>query len=525
MSEFFKLIPDILVSNARDDVLQSNFLFRGQADTGQRIDAQIVVLRICDRMDEADRRNPAFTKHMVEPFEDQIFLIMEQGGIGAGNGDVERGLGLVLSRFGLPVMKFDRLGAACEFRPDDVVPVGQNPPERDKLAREGLFCQCGDGMRNGAKIRHSPVVKEIMAKSHALPEEAFQSKEFAAEFRSLILAWYDRNRRVLPWRAAPGQAPDPYHVWLSEIMLQQTTVQAVIPYFEKFVAAWPSARHLAQADPDHVMRAWAGLGYYARARNLLKCAAAICDIHDGIFPKTEEGLLALPGIGPYTSAAIAAIAFDIPATVVDGNIERVVSRVCLIEEPLPASKPIIRRRAGELFADAERPGDFAQALMDLGATVCIPQTPRCGVCPVNALCRARQAGMQGELPRKVAKKERPRRTGEVYWLRCGDQIVIERRQDNRMLGGMPGLPTTDWDKGGKGFSLSPHLRKRLRKTGVIHHTFTHFDLSLEVLEGDVVPADLPQAQDWKFMPLSDIDNAGFPTLFSKVVKLRDLDRN
>ncbi len=350
-----------------------------------------------------------------------------------------------------------------------------------------------------------------MAQSHVSPL-------YPAEFQKKLLSWYDKHRRILPWRASPGETPDPYHVWLSEIMLQQTTVQAVIPYFEKFTDMWPTVADLASAEAESVMQAWAGLGYYARARNLLKCASYINTKLNGVFPDTEEALQELPGIGPYTSAAIAAIAFDRQATVVDGNVERVVSRVCMIEQPLPGSKPEIRKQAATLFQKAERPGDLAQAFMDLGATICIPQSPRCGVCPVSEFCRGRASGRQGDLPAKAPKKARPKREGQVYWLVAGDSVLIETRDETRMLGGMPGLPTSDWDKSGMGFAPDDYYRLKLRKKGLVHHTFTHFDLTLEISEAEI--SELRALQPgWKLVPLSDINEQGFPTLFKKVVKL------
>lgn len=353
-----------------------------------------------------------------------------------------------------------------------------------------------------------------MPKSHV-------SQISPGDFQQKLLKWYDKYRRALPWRALPGQVSDPYHVWLSEIMLQQTTVQAVIPYFEKFTTKWPTVRHLAQADPDDVMHAWAGLGYYARARNLLKCANEICAAHSEQFPQTEVELQGLPGIGPYTSAAISAIAFNQQATVIDGNVERVISRVKLIEEPLPLSKPEIRKEAHILFQGVSRPGDFAQAMMDLGATVCTPQSPKCGVCPVNDLCAAYAAGRQSELPAKQVKKARPKRTGQVFWLTTADGMVVtEKRSDSRMLGGMRGLPTSDWDQAGDAFPTTERLIKRLSKTGVIHHTFTHFDLTLEILEGAIKAAELPKAGGWILVPQSDIKEVGFPTVFRKVVRLQ-----
>ena len=352
-----------------------------------------------------------------------------------------------------------------------------------------------------------------MPKSHA-------SQPNAPEFQQKLLGWYDKHRRVLPWRAKAGKKPNPYYVWLSEIMLQQTTVQTVGPYFEKFITKWPTVKDLADAPSDDVMHAWAGLGYYARARNLLKCAVQVSTELKGKFPSDEDELQKLPGIGPYTSAAIAAIAFDKQATVVDGNVERVVSRVRLIEDPLPISKPEIRKEAHILFQNVARPGDFAQAMMDLGATVCTPQSPKCGMCPVSALCLARETGRQAEFPAKAAKKARPQRTGQVFWLVSPKGILVEKRDPSRMLGGMMGLPTTDWDANGHAFELPAKLKKRLKVGGTVHHTFTHFDLSLEILEAEVAPGDLPLGDSWKLIAASDINDVGFPTLFKKVVKLK-----
>ena len=276
------------------------------------------------------------------------------------------------------------------------------------------------------------------------------------------------------------------------------------------------------------MQAWAGLGYYARARNLLKCAAQIMSEHGGEFPRTEPELLKLPGIGPYTSAAISAIAFNTPATVIDGNVERVVARVFAIRDPLPQSKPEIRAKAHIVFQDIAAPSDFAQSLMDLGATICTPQSPKCGVCPVSQMCAAYAAGLQAELPAKSPKKARPRRVGQVFWLSTPDgRLVLEKRADTRMLGGMPGLPTTDWDAAGQAFSPAPAVSRRLKAGGSIHHTFTHFDLSLDIMEGQIDPADLPPQGDWMLIAQSDIKNLGLPTVFRKVVRLKigSLDRS
>ncbi|MDE3121750.1 MAG: A/G-specific adenine glycosylase, partial [Paracoccaceae bacterium] len=264
-----------------------------------------------------------------------------------------------------------------------------------------------------------------------------------------LLGWYDRNARVMPWRVGPaerkaGQRPDPYRVWLSEVMLQQTTVAAVRDYFHRFTERWPSVSDLAAAEDASVMAEWAGLGYYARARNLLKCARAVATEHKGRFPQTRDGLLGLPGIGPYTAAAVAAIAFDEVATVVDGNVERVVARLFAVETPLPAAKPELTRLAATLTPQ-DRPGDHAQAMMDLGATICTPRKPACGICPLVEPCAARAAGLAADLPRKAPKAEKPTRFGIVYLARRSDGAwLLERRPDRGLLGGMLGWPGSDW---------------------------------------------------------------------------------
>ncbi|HEY8192168.1 MAG TPA: A/G-specific adenine glycosylase, partial [Alphaproteobacteria bacterium] len=297
-------------------------------------------------------------------------------------------------------------------------------------------------------------------------------------FRKSLLAWYDKNRRVLPWRALPGQAADPYRVWLSEIMLQQTVVAAVIPYFLKFTERWPRVADLAAAPAEDVMSAWAGLGYYARARNLHKCVQAVAG-QGGKFPSDIESLQELPGIGDYTSAAIAAIAFDKPATVVDGNVERVVARYFKITEPLPAGKKEIRVHAGYLSdGRTDRPGDFAQAMMDLGATVCTPQSPRCGFCPVNAGCEARKAGIVEQLPARAKKVPKPYKYGHVYWItdRKG-RVLFERRPDKGLLAATVGLPTSEWKEGRSAhasFALAALKGNRPVRDHKIFHSFTHF---------------------------------------------------
>ncbi|MEM7523016.1 MAG: A/G-specific adenine glycosylase, partial [Pseudomonadota bacterium] len=262
-----------------------------------------------------------------------------------------------------------------------------------------------------------------------------------------LLDWYDAEARVLPWRAPPGAGPaDPYRVWLSEIMLQQTVVATVKPYFETFTTRWPTVEALAAAPREDVLAAWAGLGYYARARNLHKCAEVVAADHGGRFPDTEEGLRTLPGVGPYTAGAIAAIAFNRPVAAVDGNVERVMTRLHAIETPLPDAKPEIRAET-EALIPQDRPGDFAQALMDLGATICIPKAPRCMLCPWRDPCRGRAAGVAADLPRKAPKKPKPERESVVYaHFRDDGAILMETRPETGLLGGMIGLPGPEWTK-------------------------------------------------------------------------------
>jgi A/G-specific adenine glycosylase len=297
-----------------------------------------------------------------------------------------------------------------------------------------------------------------------------------------LLDWYATHARVLPWRISPaeratGVTPDPYRVWMSEIMLQQTTVAAVKSYFERFTTLWPTVVNLADAEDERVMGEWAGLGYYARARNLLKCARMIRDDFNGIFPKTRVALQSLPGVGPYTSAAIASIAFDLPETVVDGNVERVVSRLFRVETPLPAAKPELTELA-ETLTPRNRPGDYAQAMMDLGATICTPKSPTCGICPLTSSCEARRIGDQARFPLKTAKKPKPTRHGHAYVGRTeAGEWVLEKRPEKGLLGGMMGWPGTEWQEA---HPPAPPFPGNWQDLGEVRHTFTHFHLILRV---------------------------------------------
>jgi len=299
------------------------------------------------------------------------------------------------------------------------------------------------------------------------------------DIRAALLDWYDAHGRTLAWRVPPGSpTPDPYRVWLSEVMLQQTTTPHATPYFLAFTARWPTVGDLAAAEDADVMAAWAGLGYYARARNLLACARAVARDHGGVFPDTEIGLLALPGVGAYTAAAVAAIAFDRPANVVDGNVERVMARLFAVETPLPAARSELKRLAGSLVGD-ERPGDWPQALMDLGATVCRPGRPLCEACPLTRWCAGFQSGAPERYPLKTKKAERPHRTGTAWILRdAAGRVALVRRPDKGLLGGMTGLPTSDWSVDAP--AASPPVAADWRDAGAVEHVFTHFSLTLSV---------------------------------------------
>jgi A/G-specific adenine glycosylase len=334
-----------------------------------------------------------------------------------------------------------------------------------------------------------------------------------------LLAWYDRHRRILPWRAPPGQSADPYAVWLSEIMLQQTTVAAVKPYFNAFLARWPNVEALAAAPADEVMRAWAGLGYYSRARNLHACAKAIVERFDGHFPDNEATLVTLPGLGPYTAAAVAAIAFRRPAVVVDGNVARVVARLFAIETPLPAAKPFIRQKAAEISPE-RRPGDYAQALMDLGATICTPKRPACSICPLSNQCAARSCGDPAHFPIKAPKAPRPRRSGAAFYLARADGAVLVRtRPPKGLLGGMTEIPGTSWSADFDESSALEHapLEARYRKLdGCVEHIFTHFALRLLIYVGEVEAThSAPRGCRWAAPEM--LDKEALPSLMRKVI--------
>lgn len=336
-----------------------------------------------------------------------------------------------------------------------------------------------------------------------------------------LLEWYDRNARVLPWRAPPGEdATDPYRVWLSEVMLQQTTVAAVRPYFDAFTRRWPSVEALAAAPDADVMAAWAGLGYYARARNLLACARVVADRHGGVFPDTEEELRALPGVGLYTAAAIAAIAFGRRAVVVDANVERVVARLFAIATFMPAARVAIRAATEAITPDL-RSGDFAQAMMDLGATICTVRSPACGICPLRLHCAAVLTADPAAFPVKAPKKIRPQRLGHGWWMERDGKLWLIRRPDKGLLGGMRALPASDWSEAP---DAAPPLSAQWTTVDQpVSHIFTHFALALTVhhahLDGLADPAG-----EGEWWPIDRLDDAGLPTLFRRAADAVIADR-
>jgi A/G-specific adenine glycosylase len=333
-----------------------------------------------------------------------------------------------------------------------------------------------------------------------------------------LLDWYDRHRRLLPWRSLPGETPDPYRVWLSEIMLQQTTVAVVGPYFEAFMDRWPTLDALAAADLDDILHGWQGLGYYARARNLHRCAQVLVREHAGNFPTTEAALVKLPGIGAYTAAAIAAIAFDRPAVVVDGNVERVMARIYAVDDPLPGIKPQLKALAAGL-TPSERAGDYAQAVMDLGAMICTPRRPKCAICPWLQQCAGKAHA--DTLPRRLPKKERPTRRAIAYWItNSGGEVLFRRRPESGLLGGMIEVPSSDWREApmpSENFANknapSPLLEGRLLP-GVVRHTFTHFHFEFHVVAGR---ASDKKPKEGFWCALEKLGDHALPSLMKKVV--------
>jgi A/G-specific adenine glycosylase len=333
----------------------------------------------------------------------------------------------------------------------------------------------------------------------------------------VLLSWYDRHRRDLPWRAAPGQSPDPYRVWLSEIMLQQTTVATVRPYFDRFVARWPDVSALAAASLDEILQAWQGLGYYARGRNLSACARVVVERHGGVFPSEPSALRALPGIGDYTAAAIAAIAFGRPTAAIDGNVERVVARLYAVTKPLPAAKLQLQALAAALVPN-ERAGDFAQAMMDLGATVCTSRRPRCILCPWRVDCTAAANGIADDLPVRADKPQRPRRYGVAFWLTRRDgAVLLRRRPEKGLLGGMIEIPSTIWRSEpwelAEAVGAAPAAERWMPLPGSVRHGFTHFELQLAV-----VAAQSEGMLEGLWSPIDKLGSHALPTLMKKVAR-------
>ena len=344
-----------------------------------------------------------------------------------------------------------------------------------------------------------------------------------SDFSRSLLKWYDGNARQLPWRAGPGDTPNPYHVWLSEIMLQQTTVATVKAYFEKFLKLWPTVAQLARAPQEQILKEWAGLGYYARARNLHKCAQVIAHDFGGRFPTSETELRALPGIGDYTAAAIAAIAFSETAAVVDGNIERITARLARIDTPLPAAKKLIKSKVATL-TPAGRPGDFAQAMMDLGAGICRPKNPDCPTCPVAGFCEGYNVGDMERYPIKAPKKAKPTRRAVSFWLEYDGHILLERRADKGLLGGMPGLFSTPWverDSVPSRIDYEDHAPTPgdwQETDGIARHTFTHFHLETRLVRANAPSLMNIKAGFWH--PVDALDHVGLPTVFKKIAALQ-----
>ena len=330
-----------------------------------------------------------------------------------------------------------------------------------------------------------------------------------------LLPWYDRNARELPWRARPGaNAPDPYRVWLSEVMLQQTQVASVIPYFDRFTQTWPTVEALAASEDADLMAAWAGLGYYARARNLLACAREVA--RRGAFPDSEAGLRALPGVGGYTAAAIAAIAFGQRAVVVDANVERVVSRLFAVETQLPAAKPIIYAHTDSITPDT-RSGDFAQAMMDLGSGICTARSPRCLLCPLRAHCDGFASGAPERFPIKAAKAPKPQRHGTMFWLEREGEVLLVRRPAKGLLGGMRALPTGPWTDSAPGLADAPATADWRLLDARVSHGFTHFNLDV-ALAAATIAEHAGAAIPGEWWPIADLESAGLPTVFAKAAR-------
>jgi A/G-specific adenine glycosylase len=423
-----------------------------------------------------------------------------------------------------------RLGSASKLRPNDVFPVRNDVDGGEPLPRERRLQRSVDkvGKRLGS-ASYGLVQGVALCQSECMtlagPKRAVRrNPAIPSPSPATLLAWYDRNRRDLPWRARPGETPDPYRVWLSEIMLQQTRVETVVRYYGRFLRRFPTIEELAAARQDTVLKLWAGLGYYARARNLHACARTVVARHGGRFPSTEEELRALPGIGAYTAAAIAAIAFGSKAAPVDGNIERVVARLFAVATSLPAGKPELRSLAAALVPD-KRAGDFAQAMMDLGATICAPKRPSCGVCPWRHDCAALLEGRPERFPLRAPKREGQLRRGAAYVVRRTDgAVLVRRRPPNGLLGGMVEVPTTEWrpdfeparSDADKVVALGSGGVVWRALPGVVRHVFTHFPLELSVFSADVGKRTRAP-KGMRFVAAAALDAEALPSLMRKVI--------
>lgn len=369
---------------------------------------------------------------------------------------------------------------------------------------------------------HSGSITLAMIKPKSLSRKPNKTSD-AKKIHARILSWYDKHRRSFPWRAQPGSIPDPYSIWLSEIMLQQTTVVTVKDYYQNFVTRWPSIRDLAQAPLEEVLAAWAGLGYYARARNLHACARQIYEHNHGLFPESEDELRMLPGIGPYTAAAISAIAFDRPSVAVDGNVERIITRLHTIEAPPKKNKKIIIEKS-QLLASSVRPGDFAQALMDLGSTVCTPKNPQCRVCPIKGYCLAFQQNKMHLYPLKEKKQKKPTRQAAIFILTSDRNILIQKQPNHGIFGGMFIFPSTPFNQNTKLEAIldhAPHKIKWRKLDGLIKHIFTHFVCESHVFIGKT-RSNIKLGLDKKWISLEELPKTGLPTLMMKAAEKANL---